>query len=43
MSKFSKLEGQDVVIESTLAEIVPVEEGWGTVVAGIGTDRKSVV
>ena len=37
MSKFSKLEGQDVIIESTLAEITPIEEGWGTVVAGIGT------
>lgn len=28
MSKFSKLEGQDVVVESALAEVSPVEEGW---------------
>jgi len=31
MSKFAKLEGQDVVIESTLAETV--QEGWGDALA----------
>jgi len=29
MSKFAKLEKQDVVVEATLSELAPVEEGWG--------------
>ena len=37
MSKFSKLEGQDVVVESALAEVSPVEEGWGAALAQVGT------
>lgn len=35
MSKFSKLEGQDIVVESTLQDLRPVEEGWKLGVARI--------
>jgi len=35
MSKFSKLDGQDIVVESVLQEITPVEEGWKAAVGRI--------
>ena len=36
MSKFAKLDQQDIMVESTLAELNPVEEGWGTLCLALG-------
>lgn len=36
MSKFSKLDQQDVVVEAALAEMNPVEEGWGIALGALG-------
>lgn len=37
MSKFAQLDGQDSVVESTINDIIPIEEGWGTAIARVGT------